>query len=154
MMMLALSALESNDVKYQDKPNLLTALRMYISRQKLTANEVRRFKQHLPTLEDLTKTAEVSYIVYGLELLRHWAEKTGIPSGVIAGGYKKKSLLLGSKVYTMQLIDLKHRDTDKYSETKAVIVDSELLAKEVADKLWVLFGEYDKEYYNYTPKGV
>ena len=97
---------------------------------------MRRFSQdeakHLiklgddPYMEQLKK-AEISYVVYALELLKLWeADIDYKKSGI---GISRSQLKAGRAVFALDMIKLKKRDSEKYAETKKIIDTSVITAK-------------------------
>ena len=73
------------------------------------------------------KETEISYTVYGLELLKQWVEDPRFAKRSI--GVSKDKLKLGRAAFAVDMLKLKKRDEAQYKETKKIIDDSVLTAK-------------------------
>ena len=79
-----------------------------------------------PYMEHL-KRSEISYTVYALELLKQWANDPDYRRSAI--GVSKTQLRAGRAVFALDMLKLKTRNVEKYSETKQIIDDSVITAK-------------------------
>jgi hypothetical protein len=79
-----------------------------------------------PYMEKL-KQAEISYVVYALELLKLWEADVDYKKSSI--GIARSQLKAGRATFALDLIKLKRRDSEQYKETRQIIDDSVITAK-------------------------
>ena len=123
---------------------------------KLWGNTKRWLKSHSFTEDDLQlimelkddeefeeiTMREVSFLLFALDLMRIYVETVPKEKRPILDISDKK-LIKGSRIYAIDMIKLKHRDSEIYKDTKKLFRTTEEVAKDVYD---YMFNKVSKHY--------